>query len=76
MGTARNTGIRKARGEYIAPPDADDLWSPKKLEKQVACIEQCGDEIALVYCWSTSTEERGGLALTALTQSKVACVTH
>jgi len=61
VGVARNTGIRKARGEYIAPLDADDLWFPEKLEKQVACIEQCGNETGLVYCWSTSIDKRGGL---------------
>ena len=42
VGAARNTAIRKARGKYIAPLDADDFWFPEKLEKQVACIEQGG----------------------------------
>lgn len=63
VGAARNTAIRKAHGEYIAPLDADDLWFPEKLEKQVACIEQSGNETGLVYCWSTSIDERGGLAI-------------
>jgi glycosyltransferase involved in cell wall biosynthesis len=58
VGVARNTGIAKARGEYIAPLDADDWWFPEKLAKQVACMEQAGGETGLVYCWFALIDEQ------------------
>jgi glycosyltransferase involved in cell wall biosynthesis len=62
VGDAQNTAIRMARGNYIAPLDADDLWFPEKIEKQVACIERCGPETGLVYCWCKFIDERGAPA--------------
>jgi GT2 family glycosyltransferase/SAM-dependent methyltransferase len=39
MSASRNLGIRHAAGEYIAWLDADDVWLPGKLERQVALLE-------------------------------------
>lgn len=37
---ARNNGLRNCCGQYIALLDADDLWSPCFLEKQIACLKE------------------------------------
>jgi glycosyltransferase involved in cell wall biosynthesis len=44
---ARNAGIAAASGELIAWLDADDLWLPEKLERQVP--EFSRREVGLVY---------------------------
>jgi glycosyltransferase involved in cell wall biosynthesis len=46
LSAARNTGIQNASSEWIALLDADDMWVPTKLERQVACIRP---ETVLVY---------------------------
>lgn len=38
LGITRNTLIREARGEFVAPIDADDVWMPTKISRQVAMM--------------------------------------
>lgn len=45
----RNTGIRAARGEYIAHLDDDSEWLPQKLEKQVKAFETAPPKVGAVY---------------------------
>lgn len=49
VAAARNTGIRTANGEYIAFLDADDMYAPEKIAKEVKFLKD-HPEFDLVYC--------------------------
>lgn len=56
ISAARNTGIQHASSEWIAFLDADDMWAPEKLERQVACIHP---ETVLVYTGIRFFDDQG-----------------
>lgn len=45
---ARNLGIERARGELLAFLDADDIWLPQKLERQIHLLK-ANPEAGMVY---------------------------
>jgi glycosyltransferase involved in cell wall biosynthesis len=57
VSAARNLAIANSVGEFIAPIDADDLWYPTKIEKQLECFAQGNNQIGLVYTWSAMIDE-------------------
>lgn len=55
---ARNLGIEKASGEYVAFLDADDIWKEGKLAAQLAVLE-AQPEVVLVTCNSLQVDPDG-----------------
>lgn len=55
---ARNEGMRRARGEYIAYLDSDDLYYPFKLQLQAALLDQYPD-VGLVYSEFSAFDDAG-----------------
>lgn len=51
VAAARNLALRHATGLLVAPLDADDLWHPTKIERQVRRLREAPDA-EVVYCWS------------------------
>lgn len=59
VASARNAGIAEAKGDWVAPIDADDLWHPSKIEKQLAAAVAAPEPPGFVYCWYRKIDEHG-----------------
>lgn len=46
---ARNTGIRRATGQYISFLDDDDVYTPKRLELMAKCLDEKPDDYGACY---------------------------
>jgi glycosyltransferase involved in cell wall biosynthesis len=57
VAAARNAGWQSARSALIAFVDADDLWAPSKIERQLDVILSGGPRVGLVYTWFALVDE-------------------
>jgi glycosyltransferase involved in cell wall biosynthesis len=63
VAAARNTGAAMAKADWVAFLDADDLWAPTKLAKQLASVARLGPSCALSYTRFSLIDERGEILL-------------
>lgn len=64
LGAARNEAIGRARGEFVALLDCDDVWLPEKLERQVPLLE-ADPALGMVFSDSFFIDEDGEVLGTA-----------
>ncbi len=58
LSAARNAGVEHGKAPFVAFLDADDLWEPTKLEKQLTLFGSDA-ELALVYCGYATMDDQG-----------------
>ena len=61
ISNACNESFKYVKGDYVAHLDADDLWDPEKIEKQVAFLEK-HSEYGACFSYAEIIDENGNIA--------------
>lgn len=65
-----NTGLRLAKGEYIAKMDADDISHPKRFERQLAYFKE-NPEVVICGSWAQIFDADDVLIRTPVTHDEI-----
>ena len=58
LGRARKLAYEQTRGDYVAILDADDIWLPQKLERQLELFRS-DPQVGMTYCDATYFDDAG-----------------
>jgi glycosyltransferase involved in cell wall biosynthesis len=70
VAAARNTGVLNSSGDYIAFLDDDDEWLPRKLQMQVALLEDGPSTLGGVYTGFTQIDRSTGQILQQIVHNR------
>jgi len=75
LSAARNKGIELAKGRFIALLDADDIWLPEKLDRQMKLLSSDPD-IGMVFTDFSTFDSSGVIASRKLPGQDVNLITY
>jgi glycosyltransferase involved in cell wall biosynthesis len=68
---ARNTGVKAAKGTYVAYLDSDDYWLPDKLKAQLDVMGSAPDDVGGVYTLHQRLYQNGKISVAGATSDEV-----